>query len=206
MADVIQIFKWVEHIEKPDYNTASRQRIGAWESVKSKTGFLKNGIITLPAESRDELANQKPDLLIIQDIHNFDLLAKEKHVLTSNLLFKSFDISSKSRDFEIFKFIKNENGIMEIWLNYANSIGLPKRENHKIAELRLGKPIWYKINGKHDFTMTGRKQRSFAEFDYSIEFVGTAEAIEYKELNKIEIIKTIPAVDCKLIDERKILT
>lgn len=33
--------------------------------------------------------------------------------------------------------------------------------------------------------MTGRKERTFYEVDYIIEWIGTASKIEYKELNKI---------------------
>lgn len=223
MTDVVQIYKSVERIKKPDYDTASRQRVGVWESIVSKTGFLKDGILSLPIESKNDPKLKNADLIIIQDIKGFDPFlvnkswdnsqfpewfknSRKEYLNSVNLQLKGFSIHSKPWTFELFNFRKTENDSIEVWLKYSDTIGLPKRENHKIAELKVGKPIRFKINGKEDFTMTGRKQRTFTEFDYILEYTGTADKIVYKELNKIETTKTIPEADCKVIDERKILT
>jgi hypothetical protein len=223
MTDVIQIFKSVDRIEKPDYNTASRQKVGVWETIASKTGFLKENIITLPIESNNDPKVKNADLIIIQDIKDFDPFlinkfwdnsqfpewlksSRKENLNLGNLQLKEFSIHSKPWIFEIFEFKKPNNDTIEVWLKYSDTIGIPKRESHKIAELKIGKPIRYKINGKDDFTMTGRKQRTFSEFDYILEYIGKADKIEYKALNKIETLKNIPATDCKVIDERKILT
>jgi len=223
MTDIIQIFKSVGFIEKPDYNATSRQSIGNWESITSKTGFFKDGTITLPIESKNNLTIKDADLIIIQDINGFDPIVAEnflvntpypdwfknsrkEDLLSDNLQLKGFTILSKPWTFEIFDLKKMIDESIEIWLNFPFTFGIPRRENHKIAELKKGKSIRYKINEKSDFTMTGRRQRTFYEFDYIIEYIGTADKIEYVELNRIETIKTIPASGYKLIDERKILT
>lgn len=223
MTDLIQIFKSVERIEKPDYDTTSRQSVGDWENIVSKTGFLKDGTITLPIESKNEPNIKNADLIIIQDIKGFDAFlinkywdnsqfpdwfknSHKEYCHSTNLQLKGFSFLTRHWNFEIFEFRKTDGECFEVWLKYTDAIGFPKRENHKIAELKIGKPIRFKINGKSDFTMTGRKQRTFSEFDYIIEYVGTADKIQYKELNKIETSKAVPVTDCKLIDERKILT
>ncbi|MCF8232766.1 MAG: hypothetical protein K9J27_11310 [Bacteroidales bacterium] len=223
MTDVIQIFKSVDRIEKPDYDTASRQSVGVWETIVSKTGFLKEDTINLPIECKNDPKVKNADLIIIQDIKGFDPFlvnkswdssqfpewfknSRKEYLNTVNLHLKGFSIHSKPWTFEIFDMRKTHNDSIEVWLKYSDTIGIPKRENHKIAELKVGKPIRFKINGKADFTLTGRKQRTFSEFDYILEYIGTGDKIEYKELNKIETSKTIPVTDCKVIDERKILT
>ena len=223
MTDIVQIYKSVDRIEKPDYNTASRQSVGVWESIASKTGFLKDGIISLPIESKNDPKLRNADLIIIQDIKGFDPFlvnkswdnsqfpewfknSRKEYLNSVNLQLKSFSTLSRPWTFEIFELRKTDNDSIEIWLKYSDTIGIPKRESHKIAELKVGKPIRFKINGKDDYTMTGRKQRTFSEFDYILEYIGTAYKIEYRELNKIEMTKTIPEADCKVIDERKILT
>lgn len=200
MIDVIQIFKSVDRIEKPDYDNASRQNVGIWETIISKTGFLKHGTLNLPIEMINDQNIKNSGLIIIQDIkinNSYDLHSPQ---------FKGFSTISKSCNFEIFEFRKTDNDTFEVWLKYSDTIGSPKRENHKIAELKIGKPVRYKINGKDDFTLTGRKQRTFYEFDFLLEYIGKADKIEYKELNKIAITKTLPVTNCKIIDERKILT
>lgn len=223
MTDIIQLFKSVARIKKPDYNTTSRKIIGEWDSIVSKTGFLKDETITLPIECKNDPTLKNADLIIIQDIKGFDLFLEKKsldnsifpdwfknsrkeYIDSTNLQLKGFSILSKPWIFEIFEFKKTNVDSIEVWLKYSDTIGIPKRENHKIAELKIGKPIRFKINGKDDFTMSGRKQRTFSEFDYILEYLGTADKIEYKELNKIETTKTIPVANCKVIDERKILT
>lgn len=109
---------------------------------------------------------------------------------------------------EIFKIRKTDSELFEIEIDYAAnsmSIGVPERENHKFCDLKKDKPIRYKINGKSDFTMTGRKERTFYEFDYVFEWIGPADRIDYRELNKMKKSKIIPLGNSKLIDERKIL-
>lgn len=223
MIDVIQIFKSVDFIEKADYNAISRQSVGDWESFVSKTGYLKENTLTLPIENKDDLKVKNADLIIIQDIKDYDpflvykslensqfpewyLNSKKEYLNSINQQLKCFTIHSKPWNFEIFQLKKMDNDCIELWLNYSDVIGIPKRESHKIAELKVGKPIKFKINGKHDFTMSRGKQRTFSEFDFVLEYVGKADKIEYKELNKIETTKTIPISDCKVIDERKMLT
>lgn len=223
MTDVVQIYKSVDRIEKPDYDTTSRQSVGVWETIVSKTGFLNEGIITLPIESKNDPKVKNADLIIIQDIKGFDPFvvnkswdnsqfhewfknSRKEYLNSVNLQLKGFSILSKPWTFEIFELKRTDNDCIEVWLNYSDTIGIPKRESHKIAELKVGKPIRFKINGKDDFTMSGRKQRTFSEFDYILEYLGTADKIEYKELNKIETTKTVLVKECKVIDERKILT
>ena len=220
MTDILQIFKTAIQIEKPDYNTKTRQAIGNWDSVSSKTGYLSDTTLFLPTDCKQNPAVKNADLLIIQDIYGFDPFTVDKsldssdwftkstkeRLLADNLQLKAFTILSKPWTFELFEFKRLDNDNVEIWFNYADSIGIPKRQNHKIAELKKGQSIRYKVNGKDDFTMTGRKQRTFSEYDFVFHFIGTANKIEFKNLNKIVTTKTIPKQDSKLIDERKILT
>ena len=111
--------------------------------------------------------------------------------------------------FEIFKISKNQPDRFDFFLDYiANStlLGIPKRENHKIFELRKEKPIRYKINGKSDFTAGfRRKQRTFYELDYIFEYKGQVEKIEFLNLDEVKKTKEIPLSNCKLINERKLL-
>ncbi len=226
MPDVIQILKSVERIKKPDYSTEARQLPGPWgDSFVSRTGFLEDHTLFLPTDTKHEPDLKTADLVIIQDINGFDPFLVEKswdkttlpewfkdsrksYVLSTNRQLICFNRPSKPRAFEIFKIEKNKSGTFDLHLNYtANEfhIGIPKRDDHKIAELKLHKPIRYKVNGKSDFTMTGRKQRTFVEYDYIIEYLGQADKIEFRDLNKIEKTKTIPIDNYKLVDERKIL-
>ena len=226
MIDVIQILKSVERIDKSDYTTASRQLLDQWDnSFVSSTGFLTDRTVILPPDTVDKLDQNSVDLIIIQDIKSVDSYldqtswdttnipewfknGRRNDVLLANEPWLGFNRPSKIRTFDIFKIEKIDSGVFDIHLNYSVNrfhIGVPSRADHKIGELKLHKPIRYRLNGKSDFTLTGRKQRTFVEYDYLFEYLGQADTIEFMELNKIKKTKSIPIDNCKLVDERKLL-
>lgn len=224
MIDVIQIFKSVERFKKDDYDPAHLQLLNeAEDRLISRTGYLADQVLYLPDTGQQLPGLQDAHTVIIQDINGFDPLRKpgtgkkldplewykdrnKNYVLGVNAESVCFARPAKSLTFEIFRIEKNEPGIFSLYLNYAGNqfaIGIPERDDHKIATIKLNQPVRYRVNGKSDFTMSGRKQRTFAEYDYLIEYVGQAEKIVFKELNKLEILKIKPGY--KLVDERKIL-
>ena len=226
MIDVIQIFKSAERFKKDDYETDKLQLLNLWEeSFTSSTGYLENGTLYLP-----DVGKQEPDLLnahtiILQDINSFDPFhfAMPLEKSQQHRWFKDFNKNhvllvkdqaicyyrlSHSLTFEIFRIEKKLPDCFNLYLNYSENplaIGVPERDDHKIAEIKLNKPVRYKLNGKSDFTMTGRKQRTFAEYDYLIEYVGQADKIVFKDFKKMETIRNKPKKEYKLVDERKIL-
>ncbi len=107
--------------------------------------------------------------------------------------------------FEIFKLIKKEPGRFSLHLNYSENelnIGIPTRNNHKIAAIKQQQVIQYRINGKSDFTLTGRKARTFIELDYLVEYKGQADTITFTET--ISPFNSLSkSIFYKLIDERK---
>lgn len=219
---IIQIFKSVERINKPDYNTESRQNVGNWENLLSKVGYAKDGALFLPKEFENDVTLRNAELVIIQDFicdsNSVSVIPKNSvssyvnkqdvqgsfnnHSLVH--FFKS-DLKKIPCKFGLFEFRMSASNVMDVWLNYDKFIGVPFRENHKIAELSTDKPIRYKLNAKSDFTMTRRKQRIFSEYDFVIENLGKLKTINFVENGKIEVIKNNPTENCKVVDERKIL-
>ncbi|RLD56555.1 MAG: hypothetical protein DRI97_07210 [Bacteroidetes bacterium] len=81
------------------------------------------------------------------------------------------------------------------------SKALPQQKKHSC--ITSGKPVRYRINGKSDFTLSGRKQRHYHEFDYVMEFIGEYNRIEFLPPTEISCKKSIPVKQTKVIDERK---
>lgn len=204
MIDVFQVYKIAKIFDKPDYNSESRSEFfKIKDQLISHNGFLKENTLLLPLDKKADSKILESKLLIIQDFINPD-----SSRLTGGLNHFSFKDTKTPRVFEIFKIKKTENSSYELFLNYSGNelfIGVPKRLDHKIAEVTINQSISYKINGKSDFTLTAGKQRTFTELEYIITFIGVANHIEFKDLNQIECIKQIPAKPIKTIDERKIL-
>src|SRR5690606_33919162 len=71
----------------------------------------------------------------------------------------------------IFK-LKKE-GELVLFLKYGYfEVGIPKRNEFKLCELRLNEPVEIKINGKTDSSLTSRRERVFKEQFYIFHFLG----------------------------------
>lgn len=87
--------------------------------------------------------------------------------------------------------IRMEEAI-ELYLNWNYwTVGEPKRENFKLAELRTNQPVHVIMDGKRDFSLTGRRKRTFIENNYIIEYKGCFQDIIITE-NKVSSTKEIP--------------
>ena len=107
---------------------------------------------------------------------------------------------------DIFKFTDQLPLKLDIELEYSNhsmTIGEPFRSNHKIFELKAGQVVRYLINGKADFTLTGRKQRTYYEFDYLFEWIGEIKKIDYYNLQKGKRLPAEEIKSYKVVNERK---
>ena len=224
MVDVIQVYKSREIFTKATYTPENRKRFhNLATSFESTQGYLDKETLVLPMACQGQVAINISDLVIIQDVMGWEQFKANEHIQSPDWFKKvSADVLLHERrhlfvfkqlnalkSFEIFKIRKAGNDAYELFVEYAENamkIGIPERINHKICDLKQSKPIRYQINGKSDFTLSGRKARTFYEFDYVIEWLGAASKIEFKELNKIRKVKSIPISHAKLIDERKMLS
>ena len=227
MTHIIQLFKSHTRVSKPNYTPEKRKSISEWpESIESQTGFLEDETLILPKDKENQPNLRSARLVIIQDILGFqpeqimNAWGKQNvpswfsesriaYELSENPQFGSFLYSSKPWPFELFRIEIEEQNAFSLFLNHlANrtNIGIPERENHKIAVLKKNQPIRYRINGKSDFTLSGRgTQRIFSEYDYIMEYLGKVQSIDFQDIQTLRVSKEIPHQKCKLIDERKIL-
>ena len=207
---VIQVYKSIAVFTKNEYSPQGRKSFHHLEAViDSRQGFLEDGVLILPLEYKSVVNTKNTEIIIIQDT-----LQNKKPELN-----RGPDSSDSGeaivlnqlgtpKEFEVFRIQRAGKEKYEIFIDYnsnASRIGVPKREYHKICDLSKSKPIRFRTNGKSDFTMTGRKERTFNEFDYIIEMVGRASGVEFREFSKVHKRKNIPVNEAQLIDERKIL-
>ncbi|HMK04469.1 MAG TPA: hypothetical protein VK489_09765 [Ferruginibacter sp.] len=223
MIDVIQIFKSEERYKKDNYETA--KLLNQWEdSLTSRNGYLKDHTLYLPDTADPAPGIEDARIVIIQDIKGFEPFSAEtsrqytrkprwhmdtnkKHMLYVNDEIICFYKLAASINLGILRLEKEQPGSFILSLNYTGHVlemGIPERNDHKIAQLKAGKPVRYRTNGKSDFTMSGRKDRTFAEYDFIIAYIGQADKVIFKDAARMETVKKLPA-DYKLVDERKIL-
>jgi len=223
MTDVIQVFKSARRFTKDNYETD--KLAGLWDdSIKSSTGYIKDGILHLPDTGDQPQDIQDAKTLVIQDIKGIDPFfspmpkqekyqphwhkdTNKRHQLYVNEESICFYKVAASLHVELFTIQKKQPGSFNLFLDYSSfrlSIGVPERNDHKIAEIKMGQPIRYRLNGKSDFTMSGRKERSFVEYDFIFVYLGQAGSIVFQDPKQLEITKS-PTKEYKLVDERKIL-
>ncbi|MGB0177659.1 MAG: hypothetical protein ACPF9D_10865, partial [Owenweeksia sp.] len=195
----IQVWKSVRVIKKPDYTTESR-KVADKEVVKAKSRAcdLEDEVLFLPFNTEPAPDLISTDLMIV--------INDDGPGQTINRKLVCFQRPVVPRTFDIFKIGRNQSGGFDLHLEYSAHkfhIGIPERSDHKIAELKPGQVVRYRINGKSDFTLTSRKQRTFMEYDYFFEYSGKARKIGFRELHTFQ--GTITPVRIKLVDERKIL-
>ncbi len=225
MMDVIQVVKTVRSFTKEEYRAPKTGLFTVYEPPFFIPGHLDdhhqlqllnqqsglppiptNGIILLQYISGFEplklsAPGQKRPLLRWQNdhYHNLTLHADQNPIC--------FYRQAATLRFEIFKIVKEEPGIFSLYLNYTGnelSIGIPKRSDHKIATLTPQQALRYNINGKSDFTLAGRKARTFIKHDYLIEYKGLADKITFTDSILHSNILSNPTT-VKLVDERKML-
>lgn len=202
MFDVFEVHKSRKVFTKPTYTPENRKMYSTQvDTCNFKHRYVEKDTLFQPAAFESNSRINISDLIIIQ--HTIDSSFENPEI---DLMLLSQLNTLKA--FEIFKIKKADHDTYTIQLDYvthSSFIGIPKRENHKIFDLKQSQPMRYKLNGKSDFTMTRGKERTFHEFYYIIEWTGTAKNIEF--LDKIEPIKGTNPVqkDLKMIDERKML-
>lgn len=209
MIDIIQVYKAHDYIRKPQYTTTCRKAFHCFaKQVHSQKGYLQDNTLYLPNYLQKELSPLIAKAIILTDWKSvsqwpsgfLQIQNCTKPVLVTQV--------NAIIDFDIFKLKFDTESQLDITLNYhahAFSIGEPSRNNHKIYSLKPGNSIRYRINGKSDFTMSGRKERTYAEYDYIFEWLGRADCIEFVTEDKISFTKSIEVENIKIIDERKIL-
>ncbi len=208
MLHFLHVYKSTAIFDKTNYTAENRgkARIGPGPFHLSN-GYFKEGTMFLPKAYRSYFGKKEKAVLVIVDdtgkenkYHN--LVSAGKAVPFHYIFGESL------KSFELFKIRNKEENIFELFLDYgpnAFRIGVPNRTNHKIAELTSEKSILFRINGKSDFTMSGRKQRTFYEFEYLFEPVKKVEHLEFKDDISSLLVKQVPNQEYKIIDERKIL-
>lgn len=151
---------------------------------------LKEGRIELGKDvDTSELSLAPATLLFSLNLNTREL---EVHALQANQSFASAPLS-----------LSEKSGKMELhfqW-NYF-TVGDPERDAMKVGELETGKSLEFRVNGKRDFSLSSRRDRSYLEQSYWLQHLGTAVELIYSKDD--DFPTTLPKPD-KLVDLRKLL-
>lgn len=198
---VIQVFKNYTTYGKKQNNHKSREELTRWNDfVPSTTGHVVGNRMLLNSKILKEASKfEACDTLILTD-YNSGLNDREQEY---------FFLQKRSKlGYDIFTLNWAEDGY-EVFLDYtrhAYSIGVPRRADYKIANLKQQMPLRVSINGKHDRLMFGSPQaRTYSVADYYFILLGAFSEFEFLDDDEVMHLKPIGNIPAKHVDLREIL-
>jgi hypothetical protein len=193
---VIQLFRNINSYGKDEKSFEDRKDKIAWKPIESTAGFVKENVVHLPESILEQPNFERCDLILMID-DNFQSFQNVVYTSEKNLCFRN----KSSNKFDFLQIKLDEK--IEIYLKPGYfEVGFPERNEFKVCELTIAKPVSIKINGKRDFSLTGRRARTFIEQEYIFNYIGdfTEIIIEKEPFNPV--LKSIP-VERKTIDLMK---
>ena len=217
---VIQCFKLLGIFNKGTYNHQNRQETMCWPSqLNSTAGYLDGDILVMSSDQEEKWIKNIPAVMVIMEAPDINpatiragmvperfrdfspsvLIEEFRPVLIEEFRpYFYFKRPFRSGRFETFELSQSPERGFELLVDPPN-----KKGGHKIADLLVRVPVKYLCNHKIDFSLTGRRERSYWEYEYIIEYVGVAREIDFSDKpGKAKKILTDPL---KAIDKRQIL-
>jgi hypothetical protein len=199
---VVQVFQNIRTYSKFDSAaTKTEIRRNHWpHQIISNTGFAIDNHFNLPESIHQEPDFTSGQLILLNDY------CPDSYVQANARNVYCLQVQTP-QSFEIFK-LDVTGETCEIYLDYthhASRIGMPHRNNFKVGELTAGNSLRMCINGKHDFSLTGNRGRTYTEFDYIFTHLGAFHQFDIGNAATFNMKKEIPFKQLKTIDLRKIL-
>jgi hypothetical protein len=192
---ILQVFSNVLRYGKDDKSFDKREERLAWHPVQSLNGYVHDGELFLPPAILQHAALERCNLITIKD--SLSPLFNYMENMENN---DCFELTA-ARKLGNFKIKQTEE--LELHLDYNRFfIGTPKRDNIKLCNLRPGQPVEIAINGKTDFSLTGRRARNFTDQQYIFEYLGDFKTCTVLKEKAKPVVKQIPAKR-KLVDMLK---
>ncbi len=177
---VLQIFRNINFYEKPKKSFNDRRDELEWGSIPSKSGCVTEGQLFLPESIKTNPDARSCDLITIED-DNQPQIFPSPHLHKEKMLYvprlpqppPSNHCLNLVRPNNLDIFELRLEGELELYLQYGYfDVGIPKRNNFKLCQVKLGEPVEIKINGKIDTSLTAGKERTFKEQHYVFHYLG----------------------------------
>lgn len=208
---VLQVFHNVVSFGKEENNAAAREALCCWQNMlQSRCGDAVKGVLPLPQELlADRPRFERSDLLILNDYNNAEQVGERVplHEEVGSSGVTLLQLGNRTADYEIFQLRRGEAGL-ELHLAYtrhAAYIGAPRRSDYRIACLKPGDVLRVTINGKLDFSASGRRARSYQVRDYLFQYLGDVGSFTFLLESAPPTRKSIPLQQARHVDLREIL-
>ena len=189
---VVQLYQKQIRFGKEEKASFDLKAFLALSESSVSTGFVNNGKLFLP-ESIKEL----------RELGSADLLVIENDLATEKPSKFHFLRTESVNAVQIFKIRGKAPSELHLEWNYFD-VGEPTRQNIKLCDLVPDRAYEIRINGKTDFSLTGRRPRHYLEQVFVVGHLGI-----YSECTLISDSEKLPPNKLpeprKVIDLRKLL-
>lgn len=206
---VLQVFRRSTGYGKAENNHEAREALTRWRgTVLSRTGGVEGGTLVLGEDVRERwgrFAHCEMVVLTDPDAGSrgmpgaFPAGLEPGHDFLQGL--------DRPRRYDVFTLLRSPAGFdLSLDADALRSLfHAPRRAGFRVAELREGRPVRVTLNGKQDFSMTGRRARSYLVLDYVFTYLGEAGGVELRPPDKVEQVKTVPLEEARHVDLRTVL-
>lgn len=206
---VIQAFHRAADYGKEENTHEAREALTRWRgTVLSRTGAVVEGTLVLPEEVRERWGSFGPcELVVLEDLEadspdfRWTLSSRQagSHTFLSGL--------DRPRPYGVFTLSRSPAGF-DLHLD-SDALGTlfqaPRRASFRVAELRPRRPVRVTLNGKRDFSLTGRRARRYTVLDYVFVYLGKVDGVEVRPPERVEEVKTVPLAEARHVDLREVL-
>ena len=165
---VIQAFHYHYDYYKDQRRLQDRKDAAAWQPMfASASGYVSNGELYLPETIAQAAGLAYATHITLEDIQN------KAHYHFKNLPANCcLNLSKGLVDYDSFKLKTLAGGAISIELNWSFK-GYFTPQQYKIGELQPGMVLEVRRNRQVDFSLTGRKERTYTEAFTMLEILGT---------------------------------
>lgn len=189
---VVQLHRKQQQLGKEEKGSFDLKAFLTLDGFAPSAGFVNENRLFLSDRIQDR-----------GELHGADLLVIESDLTGSEPGEFHFLRTSRANALRIFQ-IRGQ-APLELYLEWSYFyVGDPSRPNMKLCDLTAGKAYEIRINGKTDFSLTGRRPRHYLEQVFVVEHLGI-----FTECSLISDSQKLPPKKLpeprKLIDLRKLL-
>lgn len=178
---VLQVFRNINIYGKPKKSLDDRRADLEWSEVHSKSGHVIDGQLFLPESVKTNPDVRLCDLITIED-DNQPQAFSSAHLQFTKMMAIIPRLAQPPPPNHCFSLLRpNKLDIfelrfgseLELYLQYGYfDVGIPKRNNFKLCEVKLDQAVEIKINGKTDHSLSRGRDRLFKEQHYVFHYLG----------------------------------
>lgn len=192
---------------KPEWRSYVRQEALRWpDTVTARFDQRPDGTLRLDQTWVERPALERSQVAVITDrVPRPGLDTPYRWFGRGDAPYDLLQLSPRApASYEIFTIRLGPTGL-ELWLEYARNswIGEPALPDMKLANLAPGSAVRVRLAGKNDFSMTGRRARTYRVLDYLIRHLGLHERFALVTGGAAQSNRRVRLEEAKFVDLMK---